>query len=946
MAILIYFVGFHRPRYESDHSLRAADAPDPPHYSIQGDSISFSINATDNDVAVLDIHREVKTVEIGVNDCWDGPDPRTVPIKITNRGFAHLANCKKLQSLRLSTLHPLQVTDDGLKSIEDLGELRLIQFGITPFGSAGLSHLAGLTNLEELWLDFNSKYDDAAMDPISNLKKLRVLRFYTAPITDAGIAKIKGLTQLEDLQLGNSRVGDAAMQTIAGFVKLKTLDLQHTLVTNAGLEHLKPLTKLQWLCLNGTAVNGRGLASLSGMTEMKWLSLEGTQVDDDALDCLHEMAGLQSLYLSNTRITNVGVAKLSMFEKLTAVKLSNLPLTDDAIKSLTKMKSLKDLEMNDTKISPAALARLTASGVNLINLALSTSSVALTGRVQSKTIELSALKSDIEEQNNKVETPSIIKTEDQGYEEGKKEAEKDFKSGKYQLKKYGLCLPRKTYEQFLKNTYGVSTKVVAGCSVNTEIIGNAKGYNEVMKALLINRYKTDIFLEAEINETLEILENTRGKKFTDEEKGVAIKKIREAKEKEALNKEDASNPASPVVVELKYDLSAADFKLALVGKWKSVFTADKDNPNVQSLEFTADGNTDIVIAKADKTEQYSGTYTISFDREPRAGSVTMATITIRANGSSPVVLSRVNFGLHNGIPQQEGIVLRIDNEPYGVLKRQADRTDTADVKGTERPDGLLNITGTKTAPVHGEEIPEVVNLTGFASIGWVFSKSKEDLYDMWNQLSDNMKLKGSVVEFMDWPNVSRVIVIYNMWHLPGPPKDIRIQHIENNLKEAAFGDRFKGNNPGGTYIMLFQYDDSKRDVLLCFKDGVFIFESEKGIGAVDIRKNYKQGSANDILEAAPVIAVLKAAQDSDVTAFRDAYSKRIREGKEQADWENNLKEAQANMKKVFGDYQLKDFSFTFAGDKEKGKVTLSHKGKEAFPLNVIKEDDKWKVDER
>lgn len=51
--------------------------------------------------------------------------------------------------------------------------------------------------------------------------------------------------------------------------------------------------------------------------------------------------------------------------------------------------------------------------------------------------------------------------------------------------------------------------------------------------------------------------------------------------------------------------------------------------------------------------------------------------------------------------------------------------------------------------------------------------------------------------------------------------------------------------------MLFQYDDSKRDVLLCFKDGVFLVESVKGIGAIDIRKNYKQGSADGTLEAAP-----------------------------------------------------------------------------------------------
>ncbi len=99
-------------------------------------------------------------------------------------------------------------------------------------------------------------------------------------------------------------------------------------------------------------------------------------------------------------------------------------------------------------------------------------------------------------------------------------------------------------------------------------------------------------------------------------------------------------------------------------------------------------------------------------------------------------------------------------------------------------------------------------------------------------------------------------------------------------------------------------------------------------------------------EAAPMIAVLKAAKASDAAAFKKAYSKRLREDKMQGDWEKNVKEAQVNMKKLFGDYQLKDFSFTFAGDKEKGKVILFHKGKEAFPLNVIKEGDEWKLDER
>src|SRR5258705_10728441 len=72
-------------------------------------------------------------------------------------------------------------------------------------------------------------------------------------------------------------------------------------------------------------------------------------------------------------------------------------------------------------------------------------------------------------------------------------------------------------------------------------------------------------------------------------------------------------------------------------------------------------------------------------------------------------------------------------------------------------------------------------------------------------------------------------------------------------------------------------------------------------------------------EAAPVIAVLKAVKGSDVDGFKNAYSKQIREDKGQGNWEKNVKDAQVNLKKLFGDYQLNDFSFTFAVGSVKGK---------------------------
>ena len=95
-----------------------------------------------------------------------------------------------------------------------------------------------------------------------------------------------------------------------------------------------------------------------------------------------------------------------------------------------------------------------------------------------------------------------------------------------------------------------------------------------------------------------------------------------------------------------------------------------------------------------------------------------------------------------------------------------------------------------------------------------------------------------------------------------------------------------------------------------------------------------------------MIAVLKAVKESDVKAFKNAYSRRIREDNDQGDWEKNLKEANANLKKMYGDYQVGDFTFTYDGDEEKGKVTFTHTKGKKLDLEVIKEGGEWKVDMR
>jgi hypothetical protein len=99
-------------------------------------------------------------------------------------------------------------------------------------------------------------------------------------------------------------------------------------------------------------------------------------------------------------------------------------------------------------------------------------------------------------------------------------------------------------------------------------------------------------------------------------------------------------------------------------------------------------------------------------------------------------------------------------------------------------------------------------------------------------------------------------------------------------------------------------------------------------------------------EAAPLLTVLEAAKVSDLAAFKSAYSRRIRDDQGQGDWPNNLEEARTNLTRMFGDYRLDEFGFSFAGDTERGRVTLSHRGTPQFDLAVVKEDGRWKLDER
>lgn len=344
-----------------------ADRPAPQRYRIDGTTIVFAQDADDADLAILELHPELTAVSIPGARAWSGPDPRSVPLPITDAGFAHLARCANLQELYLSAMQPLRVTDDALKSLAGLAQLKVFHAGATPFTDAAIAHLAPLANMEELWLDFNDHLGDASMAAFAKMTKLRVLRFHGARgITDAGIAAIRELRELEDLQLGYANVTDTGMATIGGFAKLKTLDLQNTQVTDVGMAHVQALEKLTWICLRGDRkVTGAGLRHLADNVGLQWLIADQTAVDDAGLAHLGKLARLESLYLDDTAVTDAGLPRLLHLQGLKRLHLSGTRVTDGGIQQLAALKALEQVELNGTAATPAGFANLASHFQNL-----------------------------------------------------------------------------------------------------------------------------------------------------------------------------------------------------------------------------------------------------------------------------------------------------------------------------------------------------------------------------------------------------------------------------------------------------------------------------------------------------------------------------------------------------------------------------------------------------
>ena len=209
-------------------------------------------------------------------------------------------NTNWLSNKHLNTWHGVTTDASGRVASLWLNENKLS--GPVP------SELAGLTNLTQLWLDYNS-------------------------ITD--ISPLAGLTNLTHLSLSDNSITD--LSPLAGLTNLTQLWLDYNIITD--------------------------LSPLAGLTNLTHLSLSDTEIQD--LSVLSDLTNLTLLRLIATNTTDV--SPLSSLTKLTSLALSHNRITDiSPLAGLTELRGLNFWENQIEDISPlAGLTNLTALGIAL-----------------------------------------------------------------------------------------------------------------------------------------------------------------------------------------------------------------------------------------------------------------------------------------------------------------------------------------------------------------------------------------------------------------------------------------------------------------------------------------------------------------------------------------------------------------------------------------------------
>ncbi len=212
-----------------------------------------------------------------------------------------LGQLSRLESLSLQDASAL--TDVALRAIGDIPCLQVLTLWRGAFTDDGLRHLGRLTKLRRLTLE---------SIPVESGPQ----------ITDAGVAHLSGLVNLEELSIYAQKLKGASIQHLIGMQKLRCLTLISPLVHDRDLSPLASLVSLERLELPDSGIDGTGFAHLVGNPRLRSLFLARSHVGDLGLAQIARLPNLEFVNLCNTQVTCTGLIQLTQCQQLQTVVIS------------------------------------------------------------------------------------------------------------------------------------------------------------------------------------------------------------------------------------------------------------------------------------------------------------------------------------------------------------------------------------------------------------------------------------------------------------------------------------------------------------------------------------------------------------------------------------------------------------------------------------------------
>ena len=205
----------------------------------------------------LDVHYFANVVNV------NGVQPR-------NGDLSAVADLVHLRGLTIDT----RLTTEDLKFLSSLKELERLTFA-NPEQLTELNSIAGLTKLQELWLESSQV---SSLAPLANFAELRELKITNAKFDD--LSPLRNLSNLEKLDVGGCEISD--LEPLTDLTSLLELDVGDTRIDD--ITSLVGLKNLRYLNLGSNPI--ADFSPIEELQNLKYLNLQGTGIDENSLQRL------------------------------------------------------------------------------------------------------------------------------------------------------------------------------------------------------------------------------------------------------------------------------------------------------------------------------------------------------------------------------------------------------------------------------------------------------------------------------------------------------------------------------------------------------------------------------------------------------------------------------------------------------------------------------------